>query len=124
MPLMLNGANLAQQGPWENWLSDLVDNRRTRRIVVEDGQRVVGFMAAQANRNPRAYHRLFVAIHPSMRAELERTLVGQGTRWLDRYPGSSTLVSVPATNEPLLEELGRAGFIETRRLQQMLLRIR
>jgi ribosomal protein S18 acetylase RimI-like enzyme len=123
MPLMLNGAHLAQQGRWENWLSDLMDKRRTRRLVVSDGQRIVGFMGAQAKRDPIAYHRLFVAIHPSKRGELERTLVGLGARWLDRYPSSSTLVSVPAANQSLLDELARAGFTETRRLQQMLLRI-
>jgi ribosomal protein S18 acetylase RimI-like enzyme len=123
MPLMLNGAHLAQQGRWENWLSDLMDNRRTRRMVVADGQRIVGFMGAQAKRDPKGYHRLFVAVHPSHRGELERTMVGLGIRWLDRYPSPSTLVSVPATNQPLLDELERAGFTETRRLQQMLRRI-
>ena len=123
-PMLLNGAKMARGNRWENWLSDLVDNRRTSRLVVAHGRRVVGFVGAQARRGAGVYHRLFVAVHPSMCGAMEHELVQYGVSWLDQHPTVPTLTGVLARHVEMHRALRAWGFEEIRRLDQMRARIR
>ena len=122
-PLLLNGAKMARESRWENWLSDLVDRKRTRRLVVPGDRGILGFVGAQTQRGRGAHNRLFLAVHPSVRGQLEQELAQHGASWLDKDPVSPALTSVPAGQTDEIAVLRGCGFQEIRRLCQMKARI-
>ena len=121
--LLLSGSQLARDGRLESWISDRVERRRTRRLVVRRAGQVVALLVAQARLKARAYHRLFLAVHPGLGERLEGPLVQQGLAWLAAYPASPVLAHIPATWPHMYTALLDGGFQEIRRMEQMKLRM-
>jgi len=118
-PAIVGGLGPDGGGGWSDWLDDFMERRRTRRLVVEEGDRIVAFLQAQARLKQGSLHRLYYVVHPERRGMMEKEMVQQGVSLLSAHPGRAILMSLPADDKAGLAAATAWGFREMRRLEHM-----
>jgi hypothetical protein len=105
------------------WLSNLIAGRREHQLAVEEGNRFIATLTAQASRW-RGEHSLALMVHPDHRGQLEEMLITKSLGILGSYPKRGIAVSHPAEHQEAIEALKLRGFIEKGTLAQMRLALR